>query len=172
VELHGVDIVLADGSWWRGRARRELSTASRRRRSGRRETAVEFGSGIRELVEEPKERGVGARAVLVHARSKVLGLRCGLSMATVRRRPSRAPGSRGTRKRGQRGGEHSRARGEDYTWKEEKQEVDGGGRGSCTGGKAGEAEEQRSRGGSEEEEEREKVRRTSLNFLESSRASW
>jgi hypothetical protein len=32
VELHGVDIVLADGLWWRGKARSELPTVSRRRR--------------------------------------------------------------------------------------------------------------------------------------------
>jgi hypothetical protein len=72
-------------------------------------------------------------------------------MATVRWWPSRALGSRGARKRGQQGGEQSWARGEDYAWKEEKQEVDGGGLhargwGSCTGGRAGEAEEQRTEG--------------------------
>jgi hypothetical protein len=135
-----------EGSWWCERARRELSTASRRRQGGRREAAVEFGSGVRELAEELEERGVGARAVLVRTRSKVLRLRYGLSTATVRWRPSRAPGSHGARKRGQRGGEQSQARGEDYAWKEEKQEVDGGDRGSCTGGRAGEAEEQRTEG--------------------------
>jgi hypothetical protein len=31
-ELHGVDVVLAEGLWWRGRARSELPTVSRRRR--------------------------------------------------------------------------------------------------------------------------------------------
>jgi hypothetical protein len=52
---------------------------------------VGFGSGVRELAEEPEERDVGAHVVPVRARGRLLGLCCGLSMATVRCRPSRAP---------------------------------------------------------------------------------
>jgi hypothetical protein len=53
---------------------------------------------------------------------------------------------------GQRGGKRGQGHGEDDAWEEGKQEVDGGGlhsggrRGSCTGGRAGEAEEQRAEG--------------------------
>jgi hypothetical protein len=65
--------------------------ASRRCWSGRRGAAVGFGSGIRELAEEPEEWDVGAHVVLVRVRGRVLGLYCGLSTATVRWRPSRAP---------------------------------------------------------------------------------
>jgi hypothetical protein len=59
--------------------------------SGRRGAAVGFGSGVRELAKEPEEWNVGARVVLVRARDRGLGLRCGLSTMTVRWLPSRAP---------------------------------------------------------------------------------
>jgi hypothetical protein len=69
--------------------------------------------------------------------------------AAARWRPAVALGGRGARMAGQRGGERGQGHGEDDAWEEEKQEVDGGGlhsggrRESCTGGRAGEAEEQR-----------------------------
>jgi hypothetical protein len=62
--------------------------------------AVELGSGVRELAEEPGERNVGALVVFVRMRDKVLGFCNGLSTATARWRPSRGPGSHGACERG------------------------------------------------------------------------
>jgi hypothetical protein len=112
------------------------------------EAAVEITAGVRELAEKPGEQNVGALVVLLRARDKALACCSELSTATVRWRPSRAPGSRGTRKWGQQGGERGQGQGGDDAWEEGEQDVDGGGlhsggRGSCTGGRAGEAEEQR-----------------------------
>jgi hypothetical protein len=118
---------------------------------------VGITTGVRELAEEAGEQNVEALVVLLHARDKALACCSELSMATVRWRPSRAPGSRGAHKRGQRGEGKRAGQGEDDAWKGGEQEVDGGGRGSGTGGRAEEAGD---RGGLEEEEEREKVRRT------------
>jgi hypothetical protein len=128
--------------------------------------AVEFGSGVQELAEEPEERGVGALVVLVRTRDRVLGLRSGLSTATARWRPSRAPGSRGARKRGQRGGEKGPGQGEDDAWRSSQQEVArrrqyGGGQGRGTASAAGNRAEEHVLG---EEEEREGVRGTRLEF--------
>jgi hypothetical protein len=110
--------------------------------------AVEIAAGVRELAEEPGEQNVGALVVLLRVRDKALACCSELSTATARWRPSRAPGSRGARKWGQRGGERGQGQGGDDAWEEGEQEVDGGGlhsggQGSCTGGRAGEAEEQR-----------------------------
>jgi hypothetical protein len=66
-------------------------------------TAVELGSRVRESVEAPGERNVGALVVLMRARDKVLGFCSRLSTATARWRPSRAPGGRGVRGGGQQG---------------------------------------------------------------------
>jgi hypothetical protein len=72
--------------------------------------------------------------------------------ATARWRPAGARGSRGARMAGQQGEKRGEGHGEDDAWEEGKQEVDGiglhsgGRRGSCTGGRAGEAEEQRTEG--------------------------
>jgi hypothetical protein len=60
-------------------------------RSRRRKAAVGFGSGARELAKGLEEWNVEARVVLVRARAGGLGLCCGLSMATMRCQPSRAP---------------------------------------------------------------------------------
>jgi hypothetical protein len=105
--------------------------------------------------------------VLLRRRERKIRQVCAGVIAAARWWPAGARGSRGALGAGQRGGNRSRARGEDDAWVEEKQEVDGGGlhdggQGSCTGGRAGGAAEQRSRGGSEEEEEREEVRGTVL----------
>jgi hypothetical protein len=62
--------------------------------------AVELEAGVRKLAEKPRERNVGALVELVRMRDKVLGFCSGLSTGTARWQPSRAPGSRGTRKRG------------------------------------------------------------------------
>jgi hypothetical protein len=83
--------------------------------------AVEFGSSVRKLVEEPEERGVGALVVLVRVRDRVLGLHSGLSTATVRWRPSRGPGSRGASKRGQRREELGPGQGKRDAWRSTKQ---------------------------------------------------
>jgi hypothetical protein len=54
--------------------------------------------------------------VLRCARERSLELRSGLSMAMRRWRPAEARGSRGTRKRGQRGGERGQGQGENDAW--------------------------------------------------------
>jgi hypothetical protein len=72
--------------------------------------------------------------------------------ATATWQPVGARGGRVARMAGQRGGKRGQGHGEDDAWEEGKQDVDGGGlhsggrRGSCTGGRAGEAEEQRAKG--------------------------
>jgi hypothetical protein len=66
--------------------------------------AVELEAGVQKLAEKPGERNVGALVVLARERDKVLGFCSGLSTVTARWWPSRAPGSRGVRKRGQRRG--------------------------------------------------------------------
>jgi hypothetical protein len=63
---------------------------------------VGFGLGARELAKELEERNVGAHVVLVRARDRGLVLRCGLSTAAVRWRPTGARGSRGAHGVGQR----------------------------------------------------------------------
>jgi hypothetical protein len=117
-------------------------------RSGRRkqlELGVLAAGGLAVQLERAQATGV--------AEQKEREIRQARARFTVaaRWRPAGARGDRGARKAGQRGGEQGRARGEDYAWKEKKQEVDGGGlhgggRGSCTGGRAEEAEEQRTEG--------------------------
>jgi hypothetical protein len=68
--------------------------------------AVELEAGVRELAEEPGERNVGALVVLLCTKDKALASCSKLSTATARWRPSRASGSRGACKRGQRRGEN------------------------------------------------------------------
>jgi hypothetical protein len=70
--------------------------------------AVELEAGVRKLAEKLGKRDVGALVVLVRARDNVLGFCSGLSTATARWRPSRAPGSRGARGGGQQGGKQGR----------------------------------------------------------------
>jgi hypothetical protein len=89
--------------------------AERCRRGGRK-AAVGFGSGARELARKPEEWAVEVDVVLKCARERSLELRSGLSTATRRWRPADARGSRGTRKRGQRGGERDQRQGEDDAW--------------------------------------------------------
>jgi hypothetical protein len=64
-------------------------------RSGRRGAAVGFRSGARELAKELEEWNVGTHVVLVRVRVRSPGLRCELSTAAVRWRPTGARGSRG-----------------------------------------------------------------------------
>jgi hypothetical protein len=80
------------------------------------EAAVEIAAGVRELAEEAGEQNVGALVMLLRARDKALAYCSELSTATVRWQPSRAPGSRGARKWGQRGGERGQGQGEDDAW--------------------------------------------------------
>jgi hypothetical protein len=87
------------------------------------EAAVEIEAGVRELAEERGERNVEALVVLLHTKDKALACCSELSTATARWRPSRAPGSRGARKRGQRGGERGLGQREDDAWKLIQQEV-------------------------------------------------
>jgi hypothetical protein len=87
------------------------------------EAAVEIAGGVRELAEEPGEQNVGALVVLLRMKDKALARRSQLSTATARWRPSRAPGSRGARKRGQRGEGRGLGQGEDDAWKLIQQEV-------------------------------------------------
>jgi hypothetical protein len=54
--------------------------------------------------------------VLLHAKDSELRLRGGLSTAMRRWRPAEARGSRGTRKRGQQGGERGQGQVEDDAW--------------------------------------------------------
>jgi hypothetical protein len=103
------------------------------------------------LAKEPEERDVGARVVLVRARGRVLGLRCGLSTATVRWRPSRAPASvaraNGDSGEGNRAGlkeRMTRGRRRSRRWTAAACTVAAGG--SCTGGRR-----KQSRGGTETE---------------------
>jgi hypothetical protein len=128
-------------------------------RRGRRRAAVEFGSGARELAKEPEEWDVEALVVLVRARDRGLGLRCRLSTATVRWRPSKAPAAVARANKDNREGNRAGL---------EERMTRGRGRSRrsttaiCTaaaGGGAAPAAEQKSkgaedRGGSEEEEER------------------
>jgi hypothetical protein len=87
------------------------------------EAAVEIAAGIRELAEEPGEQNVGALVVLLRAKDKALARCSELSTATERWRPSRAPGSRGARKQGQRGEGRGLGQGGDDAWKLIQQEV-------------------------------------------------
>jgi hypothetical protein len=86
--------------------------------------AVVLEAGVRKLAEKPGEWNVGALVVLVRAGDKVLGFCSGLSTATVRWRPSRASGSCGARKRGQRRGEIGLGQGKRDAWRSIKQEVE------------------------------------------------
>jgi hypothetical protein len=61
-------------------------------RSGRREAAVEFGSGARELAKGLEERNVEVGVVLIRVRDRGLRLCRGLSSATMRWRPAGARG--------------------------------------------------------------------------------
>jgi hypothetical protein len=90
----------------------------------KRGAAVELEAGVRKLAEKPGERNVGALVVLVRTRDKVLRFCSGLSTATARWRPCRAPGSRGARKRGQRRGEIGLGQGKRDAWRSIKQEVE------------------------------------------------
>jgi hypothetical protein len=78
--------------------------------------AVEFGSGARELAMRLEERTVEVGVVLMPARDRGLRLCGGLSTVTRRWRPADARGSRGARKRGQRGGEKGQGQVEDDAW--------------------------------------------------------
>jgi hypothetical protein len=62
-------------------------------RSGRREAAVGFGSGARELAKGLEERNVEACVVLVRVRDRGLRLRGGLSSVMMRWRPAGARGA-------------------------------------------------------------------------------
>jgi hypothetical protein len=86
--------------------------------------AVELEVGVWKLAEKPGERNIGALVVLVRARDKVLGFCSELSTATARWRPSRAPGSRGARKRGQQRGEIGLGHWKRDTWRSIKHEVE------------------------------------------------
>jgi hypothetical protein len=90
----------------------------------KRGAAVELEAGVWKLAEKPGERNVGALVVLVPVRDKVLGFCSGLSTVTARWRPSRAPGSRGACKRGQRRGEIGLGQGKRDAWRSIKQEVE------------------------------------------------
>jgi hypothetical protein len=85
---------------------------------------VEIEAGVWELAKGPGEWDVGALVVLLRAKDKALACCSELSTAMARWRPSRAPGSRGARKRGQRGGEIRLGQGEDNAWKSSQQEVE------------------------------------------------
>jgi hypothetical protein len=87
------------------------------------EAALEIVAGVREFSEEPGEQNVGALVVLLRMKDKALARRSELSTATARWRPSRAPDSRGARKRGQRGEGRGLGQGEDDAWKLIQQEV-------------------------------------------------
>jgi hypothetical protein len=85
---------------------------------------VELEAGVRELAEKPGEPDVGALVVLLHAEDKALASCRELSTATGRWLPSRAPGSRGACKRGQRRWEIGPGQGERDAWRSIKQEVE------------------------------------------------
>jgi hypothetical protein len=107
----------------------------------KRGAAVELEAGVRELAEKPGERDVGALIVVLRAEDKALASCRELSTATTRWRPSRAPGSGGACKRGQRRGEIGPGQGETDAWRSIKQEVErqrrhsGGGKVPCTSGR-------------------------------------
>jgi hypothetical protein len=86
--------------------------------------AVEIEAGVRELAKEPGEQDVGTLVVLLRAKDKALACCSELSTATARWRRSRAPGSRGARKRGQQGGGIGLGQGEDNAWKLIQHEVE------------------------------------------------
>jgi hypothetical protein len=67
------------------------------------EAAVANAAGVRELARGAGEQNVEALVVLVHARDRGLGLRGGLSTATMRWRPAGGSGCRGACGRGQQG---------------------------------------------------------------------
>jgi hypothetical protein len=136
---------------------------------------VEIEAGVRELAKEPGERDVGALVVLLRAKDTALACCSKLSSATARWRPSRAPGSRGARKRGQRGGGIGLGQGENDAWRSSQQEV--ARRRRQSGGQRRRTAQAAGGGGRadhvpEEEEERGGVRGTRLEISRISGTSW